>query len=164
MGSGRILHRHKVVSSLQAVLTVLGYTGKDPVLCAWSSFQLKQKYPVITHRGVFISFLFLFFFFLNKSIMRSLEMYVKPARDDLRIRDRRCPGVTSKEKKILPGREGDAASSRGGGAGGVTAAAMAPQVAARPRCWQRGVPEQSPHCCPCSCRAPHPFPAHLHPV
>lgn len=91
-------------------------------------------------------------------------MYVKPARDDLRIRDRRCPGVTSKEKKILPGREGDAASSRGGGAGGVTAAAMAPQAAARPRCWQRGVPEQSPHCCPCSCRAPHPFPAHLHPV
>lgn len=50
-------------------------------------------------------------------------MYVKPVRDDLGIRDRRCPGVTSKEKKILPGREGDA--------GGVTAAAPEQQ---RPRC------------------------------
>lgn len=44
-----------------------GYTSEDPALCALSSFQLKQKYSVITHRRVFISFPFfiLFYFFFK---------------------------------------------------------------------------------------------------
>lgn len=51
-------------------------------------------------------------------------MYVKPVRDDLGIRDRRCPGAMSRAKQIPLGREGMQEGSR-----------RRLREQRRPRCW-----------------------------
>lgn len=132
--------------------------GSSSGSTALGTFQLKPKYPLITHRGFLFPSLFNFFFF-NKSIRRSLEMDVKLARDDLRIRGWRVlvqdspdgAGIRlGKAHRAQPGQEGE---KRDAGLGkelwsweGIAASSGAGGVPADSSRSSSEIPKQEPQC------------------